>query len=154
MTEAIRLGMWRSGIELRAFFRERDAVVFTFALPVVLLALLGSAFRHPVAGGQVTGSQLFTAGMIAGGIGSTTFLSLGVGIAVDRDSGTLKRLRGMPLPPAAYFLGRIALALVLTVAEIALLLAVGWVAFGVQLPADAGHWLTFAWLAVLGVTSC
>jgi ABC-2 type transport system permease protein len=154
MKDAIVLGLARGGLELKLFFRERDAVVFTFALPVVLLLLLGSAFRHQVPGQEVTASQLFAAGMIAGGIGSTTFLSLGAGIATDRDDGTLKRLRGLPMPPAAYFLGRAVLALVLTLAEVVLLLATGRLAFATPIPHEPGRWLTFGWLVLLGVTGC
>src|SRR5690625_2774773 len=36
------LGLQRGLLEIKAFSREREAVVFTFALPVVLLLLLGS----------------------------------------------------------------------------------------------------------------
>jgi ABC-2 type transport system permease protein len=36
------LGLHRGIVEVKQFFRERDAVVFTFALPAVLLVLLGS----------------------------------------------------------------------------------------------------------------
>ncbi|MFF5234985.1 ABC transporter permease [Dactylosporangium sp. NPDC000521] len=154
MSRLIWLSLVRGGLEVKLFFRERDAVAFTFALPVVLLALLGSAFGHRVPGEPVTTAQFFAAGMIAGGVGSTTFLSLGVGIANDRYDGTLKRLRGTPIPPAAYFIGRAVLAFVVTLAEVALLLLVGRLAFGVPIPATPGRWFTFVWLMLLGVTAC
>ena len=47
-------GVWRVGwsrgqVELKAFFRERQSVVFIFAMPAVMLVLLGAIF-----GGQHT----------------------------------------------------------------------------------------------------
>jgi ABC-2 type transport system permease protein len=151
---AARLGWYRGVLELTAFFRERDAVVFTFALPVVLLTLLGSIFSGRYAGTGVTASQYFTPGMIAAGIASTAFVSLGIGIAGERDDGTLKRLRGAPMPPAAYFLGKVVLTLVITLAEVALLLAVGVLLFDLPLPTDPERWLTFGWVLLLGTTGC
>ena len=71
---ALSLGLARTTIELRTFFRDRSSVVFTFALPVIMLVLLGSVFSGAVAGTGITGSQLFVGGMIAGGVASTSFM--------------------------------------------------------------------------------
>lgn len=148
------IGLSRGGLELRRFFRNREAVIFTFSLPTVLLVLLGSVFGAQYEGTGVTASQVLAAGMIAAGIMSTTFVSLGIDIATDRDDGTLKRLRGTPMPAAAYFLGKIVLVAVTTVAQTALMLTVAVLLFGLSLPDTAGRWLTFGWVFVLGVISC
>ncbi|WP_433789733.1 ABC transporter permease [Actinoplanes sp. CA-252034] len=144
----------RSGVELRQFFRERTAVVFTFALPVVLLTLLGSIFDKQLAAGGVPASQMLAAGMIAAGIGSTCFVNLATSIVSDREDGTLKRLRGVPMPPIAYFAGKVVLVLVTTVVEVLLVLAVGAAFYDLPLPADPARWLTFTWVFLLGVTGC
>lgn len=149
-----RLGLARGSIELKAFFRERDAVVFTFAMPVVLLVLLGSIFDDLYAGSTVTAAQYFVPSMLAAGVASTTFVNLGVGIATDRHTGALKRLRRVPMPPAAYFVGKLVLVAVVTAAETALLLGVGVLAFDLALPTDPGRWLTFAWVFALGAVAC
>ena len=47
--------------------------------------------------------------MIASGVVLSSFQSLAIAIAIERDDGTLKRLRGTPMPPAAYFLGKVGL---------------------------------------------
>ncbi|MEE6263475.1 ABC transporter permease [Plantactinospora sonchi] len=148
------LGLHRGLLELKAFFRERDAVVFTFALPAVLLALLGSLISGVYEGSTVTSAQYLVPSMIAAGIASTTFVNLGVSIAADRDDGTLKRLRGAPVPASAYFLGKVLMVLVISVAEVVLLLAIGMLMFGVDLPSEPGRWLTFGWVFLLGVTGC
>ncbi|HEX5597579.1 MAG TPA: ABC transporter permease [Micromonosporaceae bacterium] len=148
------LGLHRGLLEMKAFFRERDAVVFTFALPAVLLALLGSLFSGVYEGSTVTPAQYLAPSMIAAGIASTTFVNLGIGIAADREDGTLKRLRGAPVPPSAYFLGKVFMVLVISLAEVALLLVIGVLMFGIELPSDPQRWLTFTWVFLLGVTGC
>lgn len=151
---AALLGLHRSVIELKTFSRERDAVIFTFALPIVILALLGSIYDGVYPGSDVTTAQYLTPSMIAAGVASTTFVNIGAGIASDRDDGTLKRLRGAPMPPVAYFIGKILMALLISVGETVLLLAIGVFAFDLSLPGDPERWLTFGWVFLLGVTAC
>ncbi|MFJ2772554.1 ABC transporter permease [Streptomyces sp. NPDC087300] len=148
------LGLRQGVLELRQFFRRRDQVVFTFAFPVVFLFLFASIFSDDVAGAGITASQLYVAAMIAAGVMSTSFQSLGISIAIERDEKVLRRLRGTPMPPAAYFLGKIWLVLVTGLLETALLLLVGVSLFDVDLPTRAGDWLTFGWIFVLGLTGC
>jgi ABC-2 type transport system permease protein len=148
----LRLGLARTGIEVRMFVRERDSMVFTFAFPVILLFIFGSAIRGEIAPG-VSFTQYFAAGMIASGIVLSSFQSLAIGIAIERDDGTLKRLRGMPMPPAAYFLGKIGLVLATSLVQFAVLLVVASLFFGLDLPGSAGLWLRFAWLFVLGIAA-
>jgi len=142
----------RTGIEVKEFFRQRDSFVFTFAFPVILLFIFGSVFSDDIAPG-VTFTQYFTAGMLASGIMLSSFQSLAIGIAIERDDGTLKRLRGTPMPQASYFLGKVGLVLVTSVIQMAILLAVGSLAFGLELPTSLDLWLRFAWVFVLGTTA-
>ncbi|XUL86892.1 ABC transporter permease [Streptomyces galilaeus] len=148
------LGLRRGVLELKQFFRQRDQVVFTFAFPVVFLFLFASIFKDDVRGAGVTASQLYVPAMMAAGIMSTSFQSLGISIAIERDEKVLRRLRGTPMPPAAYFLGKIWLVLVTGLLETAILLLVGTSFYGVDLPSSAGKWLDFGWIFVLGLTAC
>jgi ABC-2 type transport system permease protein len=144
----------RARLEIRAFFAQRDLVAFSFALPVILLAVFGQVFRGDIAGTSVPAVQYFTAGIVASGVMSVTFVNLGITIAVERDSGALKRLAGTPLPPAAYFAGKAIAALVISGLEVGCTLAAGAALLGVALPATGGQWLTFGWLLLLGVATC
>jgi ABC-2 type transport system permease protein len=146
------LAVARTGIELKQFFRQRDSVVFTFAFPVILLFIFGSVFSEDIAPG-VSFTQYFAAGMVASGVVLSSFQSLAIGIAVERDDGTLKRLHGTPMPPAAFFLGKIGLVLVTAVAQTAILLAVGALLFELELPTSFELWLRFAWIFVLGTAA-
>ena len=148
-------GLSRGRVEVTTFFREREAVVFIFALPAVLLLLLGSIFNseHVQVPGVTTG-QLYAAGMIAGGIMATSFQYLGISVASERDQGMLKRLYGTPLPHAAYFIGKIIQVFVCLVAEVTLLMIVGVAFYHLHLPSTPGKWLTLVWICLLGGTAC
>jgi ABC-2 type transport system permease protein len=154
LPSAWRTGLVRGQLEIRAFFRERQTVVFVFALPAILLVLLGSIYGKDAAAHHLTVGELFTAGMIAGGIGATSFQNLGLSIAAERERGTLKRLRGTPLAPAAYFIGKIIQVFVCTIAEVAVLVAVGMALYHLHLPTSAAKWWTLAWVFVLGTIAC
>ncbi|KOU42047.1 ABC transporter [Streptomyces sp. WM4235] len=148
------LGLSRGALEIKQFVRQRDAMIFTFAFPIVFLALFASIFSDTVEGTGITASQLYAAGMVAAGIMSTSFQSLGISIAVERDEKVLRRLRGTPMPPAAYFLGKIWMVLATGLAETAILLLVGSTLFGLDLPSSLAKWLTFGWIFALGLAGC
>jgi ABC-2 type transport system permease protein len=154
LPSAARTGFARGGLEVRQFFRAKEQVVFTFAFPLVILSLLGSIFSGAYEGTGVTASQVFTASMVGAGIIATSFVNLTVGVALDRDDGTLLRLRGTPMAAVSYFLGKVVLVAVASLAEAALVIGIGSVLFDVPLPSTIGRWLTFAWVFVLAVVSC
>ena len=146
-------GLSRGRVEILQFLRDRTAVIFTLAFPAMLLLLFGTIFGDSFDEGGVSASQVYSASMIAYGILSTAFVTMGSGVALDREDGTLKRLHGTPVAPAAYLLGKLILVLVLGVAETATLILVGVLVFDMPLP-DAAHWLAFAWIFLLATISC
>ena len=146
-------GLARGGVEVLQFLRDRTAMIFTFAFPAMLLLLFGTIFKDSYDNTGVSASQVYSASMIAYGILSTAFVTMGSGVALDREDGTLKRLHGTPITPTAYVIGKLILVLVLSVAEAALLILVGILVFDMPVP-DAAHWLTFAWLFLLSTFAC
>jgi ABC-2 type transport system permease protein len=154
----LMLGLSRTRIELRQFFRNPQQVVFTFSLPLLLMMLFAAIFDFKIDGPPGKGSlpfrQYFVAGMIAAGIVSTTFTSLAMTISIERHEGMLKRLSGTPLPKASYFIGKIGLATVSSAAQTAIMLTAGVLLYGLTLPSDATRWLVFALVFVLGIASC
>jgi len=149
----LKASLARGQVEVLQFFRSKDAVVFTLALPVVLLALLASILSGHVKGTNVTYSQVYTTGLLAGGLASTSFLNLGISIANERENGTLKRLAGTPMPRAAYFLGKVIVVLVASILEVAVLMVIGHVAYGVHFPSSPARWWVFIWVTLLGGTA-
>ncbi|AGL19989.1 ABC transporter permease [Actinoplanes sp. N902-109] len=154
MIGTLTIGRRRGGIELLQFVRDKTSLIFTFFFPALLLLLFGAIFGDSYDVPGITASRVFTASMIAYGVVSTAFITMGVGIATDREDGTLKRLHGTPVTATAYFLGKLILVAALTAAEVVVLLAVGVLIFDMPLPADAGRWLTFGWLFLLSITAC
>jgi ABC-2 type transport system permease protein len=150
----LRVGLSRGGIELKQFYRNKSQIIFTFTFPAVILILLGSIFTDTYAGTGVSVGQVFAASMAGSAIVSTSFLTLGIGVAQDREDHTLKRLRGAPIPAGAYFIGKIVLVAVGSLAEVILMLVVGMLLFDVELPSSAERWFTFVWVFVLGAICC
>lgn len=154
LPSTLAVSLARGALEIRSFFRERDQVIFTFALPVILLLIFGQIFRGNIGHTGVPLRQYFAAGIVATGIMSVTFVNLGVSIALERDSGALKRLAGTPMSPAAYFAGKAISALVIAGLEVAVTLTAGVTLLGLRLPDTAGKWLTLGWVFLLGVVTC
>jgi len=148
----LRIGVARGHVELLQFSRERDSMVFIFGFPIILLLIFGSVFSDEIAPG-VSFRQYFAAGMIASGLMITSFQSLAIQIAIERDDGTLHRLAGTPMPKGAFFLGKIILVVVTATVQTMLLLILGALLFGLQLPSGLDRWLTFGWLSLLGATT-
>jgi ABC-2 type transport system permease protein len=149
---ALNLGFRRGVLEITQFLRQRESVVFTLLFPLILLAIFGSVFKNTIAPG-VTFSQYFVAGMVASGLVNTGFQQLAIYIPVERDFGTLKRLRGTPMPIASYFIGKTFLVFVSMILQVILLLAGGYFFFGLHMPTDASKWFTFTWLIILGTAT-
>jgi ABC-2 type transport system permease protein len=147
------IGLRRVRIELKTFWRDREAAFFTMLLPVLLLVVFGSAFTGTVAPG-ISFSQYFLAGMLASGIVYTSFQNLAISIPQERDDGTLKRLQGTPMPKAAYFVGKVGLVLVIYVVQVVSMMVIGVALFDVHLSSQVSDWGTFAWVSVLGLVCC
>jgi ABC-2 type transport system permease protein len=150
---AWRIGVARGVLEVKQFFRERSGAAFTFVFPAIILIGFGAVASGQVAHTGVSVRQYFTPGMIAFGMMFTSFSILGVGIAVERDQDTLKRLALTPMPRSAYLIGKVILVLVTTAVQVVLMLACGMIFLGVRLPATPGRWLTLAWVLLLSVTA-
>jgi ABC-2 type transport system permease protein len=149
----IGLGLRQTRVEIKQFLRSREAVVFTLVFPVLLIVIFGSIFKGDLGLG-VKFTQYFVTGMIASGLMVVGFQSLAIQIPIERERGVLKRLRGTPMPPSVYFMGKIGMVFVTAVAETVILLAVAVPLFGVTLPSTAARWATFAWVSLLGITAC
>jgi ABC-2 type transport system permease protein len=149
---AFNLGLRRGALEIRQFTRQRESVVFTLLFPLILLAIFGSVFKDTIAPG-VTFSQYFVAGMVASGLVNSGFQQLAITIPMERDYGSLKRLRGTPMPVASYFIGKALLVFLSMILQVILLLAGGYFFFGLNMPTDISKWFTFTWLIILGTAT-
>lgn len=148
------LGRRRGVLELKMYFRTKEAVVFNFAFPIMLLMLFGSIFDGEIEGTGVDYQQVLVAGVMAASLMSVSFSNLAMNIAVERDEGTLKLLALSPVPPGSYFIGKVVMVLVCAASVDALALAIGVLFFGLTMPTDSVRWLAFAGVFTLGVAAC
>jgi ABC-2 type transport system permease protein len=152
----IRMTLHLSGYDLRAFLRSRQSQFFTLALPVLFLVIFASVFGGrghtiQVAGGQISASAYYVPGIIAFGVIAACFGNLVASVTAQRERGLLKRRRATPVPAVAIIAGRVATAVVIAVVMAAVLLGVGWAAYGARIPGRNG--LALAVTVVTGAAS-
>jgi len=155
----VRVGLSRIRFEITGYFRQGDAVFFTFLFPVVMLTIFSVAFSEAsfgkdAAGHTVSAASYYLPGMLAAGVLLSGLQNLAIDIAGEKSDGTLKRLAGTPLSVISYFIGKIGRALITGILQAALLIVLARVAFGVAIPTEPSKWLTFAWVFLLGVATC
>ncbi len=145
----LRIGLLRGKIEIKQFLRQKESVVFTLFFPLLLLVIFGSVFTQTIAPG-VKLSQYFISGMIASGLINSGFQQLAINIPTERDNGALKRLRGTPMDPISFFIGKIILVFLTMLIQVFILLLAGGLFFHIRIPNDATLWLRFIWIIILG----
>jgi ABC-2 type transport system permease protein len=120
----------------KSFWRNPASVFFTVMFPVLLLvifALVFSGQNVDIAGG-IGVDAYYVPAIITLAVISATMQSLAMSLTIAREDGRLKRGRGTPMPPWVFIAGRIGNAIVVSLLMLALLAAIGKLAFGVQIP--------------------
>lgn len=132
------------------FWRSREAAIFIFVFPLLLYSLLSSVYSHDITfeGRKLPSADVLLAGLFGYGAANTAFAGLAIILVGRRETGTLKRLRATPLPPAAYITAVIVSTLIVFALQAVTLLVLGAVLFGASAPENA---LGFAGAVVLGV---
>lgn len=126
---------------LRGISRNPRVVVLTLAFPIFFLVLFNSVFASgdestAFEGGQISTDAYFTAGIIAYSIMMSAFTTLAISLTNQRESGQLKRYRGTPMPPWTFMAAQILRSVLLAVVMVVVLLAIGRIAFDVDIPAE------------------
>lgn len=156
IARTVRLGVRRIRFELRQYFRAGDQVFFTFLFPTLMYVVFATIFTGDLGEGpdKISMATYYLPGLIAGGILLSGVQGPALEIAMEKSDGTLKRLGGTPISPVTYFIGKIGEVFVTAILQIALLIAVAVVVYGVELPTDPGAWARFAWIFTLGLIAC
>lgn len=135
-------------VETRLFFREPASWVIALLLPTFVLVILGviPSLRTPQ---ETFGGQRFI-DIFLPSLMVITLATLGVNtlplrLTNLREKGVLRRLSTTPANPALLLAAQLVIHLVMAVAAVALLIAVGHLAFDVPLPRNLpGFALAFA----------
>jgi ABC-2 type transport system permease protein len=125
-----------SRVEFLLLMREPAAVGFTLGLPLVLLALNGSAGNQPNPDlGGVGQVDFLLPGYLVYVMMTSTIMALPETLASYRDRGILRRLRVSPLRPWQIIGSHAATHVAMTAAGLVLLVAVGAAALDLRAPA-------------------
>ena len=117
----------------------------SFILPVTLFStvfylMFGVLLNHP---GSDASRYLLASYTTFGVIGPGLF-GFGVSLAIERDGGLLTLKRALPMPPGAYLIGKMVMAMFAATFVVVLLLTLGLTAGGVSL----SPWRMLAMLAL------
>jgi ABC-2 type transport system permease protein len=137
---------WRQfRFERRMFWRNPSAAFFNFTLPFLFLILIASVF-----GADRKELNILVPGIAGMAVLGTTFTALAYNFVFNREQGILKRVRGTPMPPLAFFGGVIGSAVANAVVQVGLVILIGRVFYNVALPKD---WFELIVFVVLGVVA-
>lgn len=134
---ALVLGLRQVRYENRSFWRNPPAAAFTFGFPVMFLFIFNTVFGNntfELGGRPVNLSTFYIPALAAFSVISASFTNIAIGISFARDQGILKRVRGTPLPPVSYLMGRIIHATLIGLALVALVVVVGVLVYDVDVP--------------------
>ncbi len=124
------------GYQVKLFLRTPIAVFFTIMLPLIMLVLFNALFGGTTVdtgAGVWKLNQFYVGGLAAFTAVSATFTFLANTVPIRRDEGVLKRWRGTPERPWVYIGGLIGSGVVLAAAGVVIMLALGVLAYGVDL---------------------
>jgi ABC-2 type transport system permease protein len=129
--------------ERKLFWRNPSAAFFNFLLPLLLLVLTATAF-----GVDDEALEVLIPGVAGMGVLANTFTALAFNLTVLRDDGVLKRIRGTPIPAGAYLAGLMGSVTFNALLQVAMVVVIGNLAYGVDWPADPGLLVLFTLLGV------
>jgi ABC-2 type transport system permease protein len=121
--------------------------VSTLAFPLMFYAIFGLTFNQGE--GAMNSATYLLATYGAFGIIGVALFGFGVGVATERGQGWMRLKRVSPMPPAAYFVAKIASALLFSALVVLSLFALGFVFGGVRLA--LATWAALFGTLLLGV---
>ena len=130
--------------ERKLFWRNPSAAFFNFLLPLLLLVLIATAFAS-----ESDELEVLIPGVAGMGVLATTFTALAFNLTILRDEGVLKRIRGTPIPAGAYLAGIIGSATLNACLQVALVVVIGNLVYGVDWPQEPVLLAAFTLLGVV-----
>jgi ABC-2 type transport system permease protein len=137
-------------MELRLFFREKQAVFWTFLFPVLMIWLFGVMFgKQKVAG--MTFSDAYVPSWIAVNLLTTALYTIGTTLTSYRQTGILRRYQATPLRAWAILGSHTVYGLLVFVISALVIVAFGAFAFQLDMPKYVGSTLAALALSVLAL---
>jgi ABC-2 type transport system permease protein len=135
---ASALALHQFRFDQKIFWRNPASLFFTVMLPVLFLVIFNTIFGNDTIDelGGIKTSTYYVPAIITLAVVSATMQSLAIRLTVDRENGILKRGRGTPLPNWIFFAGKVGNAIVVSLLMLAVVTAIGRLAYQVEIPWD------------------
>lgn len=133
--------------ECLRYFRAPGFLLPVILFPSMFYLLFGIVMNH---GADPNAARYMLASYAVFGVMSPGLFGFGVSLAAERDNGLLTLKRALPMPPGAYLLGKMLMAMLAAGVVVALLLAMGVALVHVQVtPGQAASLMVTGMLGVL-----
>jgi ABC-2 type transport system permease protein len=136
----VRVGIARGWGDFRSYLRTPVAVAFGWGMPLALMVIFSSIYSGNASGTSVPLRQTVQTGLIASAIFSSAWLSTCMGIAFEREDGTIDRLRSTPFSAASYVIAKSMFALLSSAVQLVLAMGVACLALGLPAPVGLRGW--------------
>ena len=142
--------------ELKLFLREPVTVIFTLALPLMVLYVLGGVFGNETATGDFVvyrgfgATDWYTPAYVALAVAGFALIAVPAHMVEYRETGVLRRFRASGVPRAVLLVSQLAIGLLVSTVGAGLLLAAAFVLTDVGAPVD---WMGFGGAYLLGALS-
>jgi ABC-2 type transport system permease protein len=140
----LALGWEQFRLERKMFWRSPTAAFFNFLLPLLLLVLVASVFAS-----ESHELDVLIPGIAGMGVMASTFNGLAFNLTFRREQGILKRVRGTPMPVPSLIGGVLGNAIANAFVQVAFVVVIGHLVYGVRWPAD---WFLLVGFTALGVS--
>jgi ABC-2 type transport system permease protein len=148
---AVRSGLSRGRIELKQTFttpQDLWNLIFPNAILLTVMIFMRGA---TVPGTNFSLGSRTVPSVMGMGIMFTGLVSLMMGLAIEREDGTLLRVKAVPNGMLGYLVGKVTLVAGMSVVGLAIGLIPGLILFDGLATGGVGSWVTLAWVLVLGL---
>ncbi|MBT3164284.1 ABC transporter permease [Streptomyces sp. Vc74B-19] len=150
LRRVLAVGVRRGLLEMRQMLRTPREAFGLLSTPL-LFVVLSTLLDGDIPGSDVPMAELLVAGGVTTMVVQAGLLSLTQTLAVEREDGTLLRMRAVPHGIPVYLVAKTVVVAVTAVGGGALTLAAGVLVVGSSAPADARHWLILLSVPAVGL---
>ncbi|WP_029422853.1 ABC transporter permease [Alicyclobacillus macrosporangiidus] len=139
-----------ASMEIKLFFREKQAVFWTFLFPVLMIWLFGVMFgKEKIAG--MSYSDAYVPSWIAVNLLTTSLFTIGTTLSSYRQTGILRRFQATPLRSWVILASHMAYGLLVFCVSALVIVVFGAAAFQLDMPKYLGSTVIAAVLSVLAL---
>lgn len=123
--------------ENRVFWRNPVAAFFVFVFPLMFLVIFNLLFggsEMDAHGGVISISNFYVPAILVLSVVTACYTNIAMGITFSRDEGSLKRVRGTPLPASALLMGKVVHSVLVSILLVVIVTVAGILFYNVDAP--------------------